>query len=62
MIQTRIMRYFTTAAKNNADAPTGWPFLPQHLAFRILRYRAQPIGADGNDMRKIIELCKKETT
>ena len=59
IIQSRILRYFTTQAKNNANAPTGWSFLPEEIAERILAYRAQPIGADGDRMRKIIELCNK---
>ena len=59
IIQARIMRYFTTRAKNNADAPSGWPFLPEEIALRILTHRAQIIGTDGDRMRKIIELCGK---
>ena len=59
IIQARIMRYFTTLAKNNANEPQYWPFLPYEIALRILSYRTQPVGAEGHRMRKIIELCKK---
>ena len=60
IIQTRIARYFTTQAGNNANAPTGWSFVPHEVAERFLAYRALPIGADGDKMRKITELCQKE--
>ena len=61
MIQTRIMRYFTTLAKNNAHAPRDWPFLPAEIALRILATRAQPIGSDRHAIHKIIELCQKNS-
>ena len=60
IIQTRIMRYFTTQAKNNDNAPTGWPFVPHEIAERFLAYRAEPIGSDYRKISKIIELCKKD--
>ena len=62
IIQTRIMRYFTTRAKNNADAPTGWRFLPDEIALRILAYRAWLIDPEDHRIHKIIELCTKENS
>ena len=62
IIQTRIMRYFTALAKDNANEPRFIPYLPDEIVLRILAYRAQTIGADNGKMSKIIELCKKENS